>query len=323
MKATSIVLLTSLLMLSAMPVRAVMLGDSRELVLAELGSPGGYVGMQGREVLMYERGEVILEEGVVTSAELISEEEAVARRLRREAEEAERLERERVRRERLALEGEGIRLRKMADADFMNGSAVKRLAFWQQFRRTYPMVELGDEYGAALRERELELAAENAAAASQARIRALEARVAQAEAEAYYGGGPTYVSAASPVVYGGSYVRRSRRPVYVGGRVGGCGLGHKYCRPSCGTRAKVTHVDSSAGYAFQRFRKSSSRGVKVRAGLSSCDTGPRVTPFRSTAGYATQRALPIASRPWRASGGSVVHRPISRGGLSASACISF
>jgi hypothetical protein len=324
MKAFATLLILVLLLGLALSAPAIGIGDSRAVVLAALGEPPGYVGTPSREILMYERGEVVLEGGTVISAALISEEEARARRLQREAEEAARLERERIRRAQLAEEGTEIRLRKLADTEFMNASATQRVAFWRQFKKVYPMVELGDEYAAALRERELELAAENAAYASQTRIRDLERRVAQAEADAargYYRDDPVYVGSAVPVVYGGRYVSRVRRPIYVGG---GAGCGHTHCKTVClrGKRPKVTPYDSTAGYAFQRAKPSGK--VRVRAGLSSsCGSGAGIKPLNSTVGYGFQRALPVASRPWRASSGSVIHRPVSRGGISAKACISF
>ena len=74
----------------------------------------------------------------------------------------------------------------------MNAAAAERLAFWQRFRAQYPGVAIGEEYAAALRERELELSARSVAQSSDAYVRELEARVARAEAQAnqpadYYG----------------------------------------------------------------------------------------------------------------------------------------
>lgn len=343
MKTISILLVALLLLLSVpRTVSAAMVGDTKDAVLAELGQPDGYLGTATREVFTYERGHVELADGIVISAELISEEEAVRRRLKREAEEAARLERERERRERLRTEGTDIRLRRLADSDFMTASAAQRLAFWQQFRKHYPMVQLGDEYGAALRERELELAAENAAIAAERRIRNLEMRVAQAEADAAYASyyeQPTRVS--SPVYYGSTAYRGSGGVVYAGSS--GCTQSRRgRCRSSCRCKPKVTPLPSSAGYAFQRSRsKVATRsagyafqrprntvGVNVWTGKPVYEKSvctPRVQQPRAMHSRRVGSPTPdfVASRPWITSGSTTVVRPASRGGLSVNARFSF
>ena len=320
MKTTVAGLAAILILCMVSTAHAVMIGDTRETVLSELGTPDSYIGTSNREMMTYERGEVVLVDGAVASLALMSEEEALRRRLLREQEAAERAERERARRERLAAEGTEIRLRKLADTDFMMSSAAVRLAFWKQFRSQYPMVEVGEEYGAALRERQLELAAENAGVAAERRLRELEMRVAQAEADAAYAGGTTFVSAGHPVYIGGTSCRRARRP----STAWPCSHGKRVCNASCGSRSGITRFSSSAGYGFQRPLKQG--GVRVQVGLNSCNTGARIKPLRGPVDYAYPQAFSPVSPSWFGAGGGGVHKvhqPVSRSALTARASIRF
>ena len=305
---------------------AVQPGDPRAAVEDELGRPEAYIGTEGREVFFYPRGEVVVVDGRVHAVELISEEEAFRREMARQAEAAEREAREREHRERLEAEGMEIRLRKLADPGFMKASAAERVAFWQQFKRTYPMVPLGEEYDAALRERELELAAQNAALEAESRIRAMEMRLARAEAEAAAAARTTYVSAA-PAVYVAGYAPRVRRPIYVAP----CGGSHRgRCGSICGNGPKVTPYVTSAGYGFQRFRGEASTcdrrssGVSISVGYSDHSTRTRVSAHRGVPeAYASQRPIPIVSRPWGGTSCTTVNRPVSRADLTAAARFRF
>jgi hypothetical protein len=143
---------------------AVSIGDSIRDVTQELGPPDGRMRMAGRTVLMYERGEVVMEGDRVVEVELMSIEDAALRRTQLEEAERERAELRRIEREANRVEGLEIRARKLADETFMNAPAGERVAYWRAFQGTYPDVSLGEEYSQALREYDLELQAKNAAA---------------------------------------------------------------------------------------------------------------------------------------------------------------
>lgn len=171
-------LVASILIATVGNVDAVTVGDSRAAVTQELGEPEGRMKFGAMEVLTYERGEVELEDGVVIREGIISAEEAETRRIRREAEEAER-------RERLIAEGTALKEQRLADPGFHTSTATHRVAFWESFRKKYPDVPVDKvSYDAARKEFELEQAAEKAKVQEARRIADMERKLQEAEARA-------------------------------------------------------------------------------------------------------------------------------------------
>ena len=159
----------------------VNVGDSFERVRTVLGRPESFIGIGDRQVLYYPRGKVELVEDVVFDVELVSEEEATARRIRME-EEQFRLA-QRLLEQQLAREAEGRRMRdqKLTDSTFLAAPASRRVAFWQDFAKRYPEVALPPDYDQALREYRLEQEMARTQQREDARMRTLEARVEEAE----------------------------------------------------------------------------------------------------------------------------------------------
>jgi hypothetical protein len=135
---------TSLVLgLSALPavvaVRAaeVRPGNTLGEVRASLGIPRGEANLGDRQLLYYDRGEVELRAGSVTRVALLSDREFAAREARRAAES------ERVRARN--AEGEALKARRLADADFRSAPPEYQLAYWENFIRRYPGVSCADQ----------------------------------------------------------------------------------------------------------------------------------------------------------------------------------
>lgn len=166
-------------------------GDDREAVLKTLGEPTGTIGSDNFQILHFARGEVHLRDGIVERTELVSEEEAEAKRIEREERrEARRLARERERQERIE-QGETLRDQKLTDESFAERPPRERLAFWRTFRRHYPEVDVSFQLEVARaaveeveRIRREEERREERLLAMERRVREAEARAAEAEASA-------------------------------------------------------------------------------------------------------------------------------------------
>lgn len=111
-------------------------GASREEVSATLGAPRGQLHLDGRQVLYYERGDVELQNGVVTRVNLRSPEDHAIWSVR---EERLRGERE-ARRDQMLAEGTALRDRKLADPILLAAPVAYQVAFWEDFARRYPEV---------------------------------------------------------------------------------------------------------------------------------------------------------------------------------------
>ncbi len=162
-------------------------GDDRHSVIETLGDPNGRIGSDRFEILHFPRGEVVLRDGVVERADLISPEELTARM---EREEARRIARKREHEERIAR-GEALRDEKLADESFQQRSPRERLAYWQAFGRHYPEVDISFELDVlrqkveeAERIRREEERREERLLAMEQRIRQAERRAEKAEEEA-------------------------------------------------------------------------------------------------------------------------------------------
>jgi hypothetical protein len=107
-------------------------GDSLSDVQSTLGTPRGQAQIDDKLVLYYDRGQVQLVDGKVTSLNLISTEEFAAQQAQHVA------------------EGQALKAQKLADPDFLSASPGAQLTFWQDFRMRYSEVSCDDEYNSAL-----------------------------------------------------------------------------------------------------------------------------------------------------------------------------
>jgi hypothetical protein len=155
-------------------------GDTREQVLEHLGEPQGLVKMDGAEWMLYPRGKVWLQEGVVTKAELLSpaafaEKQVregrtrIAEQIRLEAQRVERIEK-----------GTELRARLLESPGMYVKSPQERLSVWKRFRLDYPEVDVSEHYLAALSAARVEQDRDE----QDRRIRDLEARVREADLRA-------------------------------------------------------------------------------------------------------------------------------------------
>jgi len=138
----------------------VEVGDSIQDVKLALGEPKGEIVTSEWRAYLYERGTVEFKEGQVVAVDLITKEELAKRR----AEALARAERERRAAEerRLQRKREGrAELRRIRNDDaFAERSGAEQVAYWEEFRRKYPDVDIGDLYQQALEKYAEELQAE-------------------------------------------------------------------------------------------------------------------------------------------------------------------
>ncbi len=117
---------------------AVEVGDSRDRVLAELGSPSGHIRGGGIEILYYPMGVVQLREGRVTIVEWRSEEDTRARQ-RAEWEARQRIEA--ARRSRRAR-GDAALRELVESAGYRMMSPAEQIERLAEFSRMYPEVSI-------------------------------------------------------------------------------------------------------------------------------------------------------------------------------------
>lgn len=203
MKRPALLLALALAAGSQMTAAELRPGASLAEVQATLGRPRGQAQAGARQVLFYERGEVELQNGVLTRMALRTAEEHAILTAR---EDRLRDERE-SRRARLLEEGSALRDAKLADADFKASPVAYQVAFWEDFARRYPEVSCAEPLAIA-RERVREKATEEQRRrdVEAARIADLEERVAAAERRAAYSGR----------YYATGYGRRYYHPVGLG-----------------------------------------------------------------------------------------------------------
>jgi hypothetical protein len=158
----------------------VKLGDTFASVKAALGEPRGFIKDSTYQLLQYDRGRVELHDGLVSSVNIVSEEEAERMRIKRERFAEERRLAAALRREQLRIEGLQALEQVRSDPEYDALSAEKQVAFWKSFKKRYPDVPLGEEYASALERHKLELEHQE----MEQRIAALESRVREAESRA-------------------------------------------------------------------------------------------------------------------------------------------
>lgn len=162
----------------------VPLGATLEQVRATLGQARGQAEAVDRLLLYYERGEVELQDGIVTRVALMPRAEFEAGAAQRAAEAQRLRDAQDIRRAELKAEGEALRMRQLADPAFRGAPAERQVAFWEDFARRYPDVPASEEL--LLARLRLSEARDNQRreAESAERLARLEARVAEAETRA-------------------------------------------------------------------------------------------------------------------------------------------
>lgn len=155
-------------------------GATRAAVIAELGEPAGKLAIGEREELRYPRGAVTLENGLVSSATLLTQ-------VAWEKRERERLAAEKMRAETAAREAVALAERKakanaalallIADARWKDLTGEGRMETIARFEKVFPDADTASVAKEAIRKRDLELA-------EKRRISDLEDRVAKAESRA-------------------------------------------------------------------------------------------------------------------------------------------
>ncbi|MDA3873425.1 MAG: cell envelope integrity protein TolA [Kiritimatiellae bacterium] len=144
-------------------------GVSRGTVIHHLGEPKARIETKGSARYYYDRGEIRLEDDVVTYVSLMSEQAAEEKRV--EAAKQRKLNTE---------QGLEVRDKILNDAEFAELPPSDRETFWKEFQERYPDVNVEAEYQKA------RLAARREAEKSreEERLANLEARVQAAEEQA-------------------------------------------------------------------------------------------------------------------------------------------
>ncbi len=155
-------------------------GDDYAAVVAELGQPNGLAGSDQFLVLSFNRGEVIMRHGKVSSFNLISEQELANRQERQQAREASMA----MERERRLAEGRALLSDRENDPAFIALPASARLAFWDAFRQKYPEIDVDLQYQVVRNEVRHERRQYHAQVERERQLRQLEARVRHAELRA-------------------------------------------------------------------------------------------------------------------------------------------
>lgn len=158
----------------------ITIGDSEERVCEVLGQPRGWMKSLAITVLLYERGRVELIDDKVTRIELVSKEEADARRIAREAEAQQLAARQIAERAQRIEEGTALKARMLEDVRLQDASAGTQVGAWESFQRRFPEVSVATELAEA---RSLKQA-EDERYQLEARLAAMERLAASAERRA-------------------------------------------------------------------------------------------------------------------------------------------
>jgi len=124
-------------------------GDSKDSVIESLGEPLGALNAGGLEVLQYKLGTVELQDGIVASSDLITEEVFDLRQAANEKRMAEEKRRAEEAREQRIADGTAELKRIEEDESFASKPASERLKYWQSFRGKYPEVNVSSQLSAA------------------------------------------------------------------------------------------------------------------------------------------------------------------------------
>lgn len=155
-------------------------GDSREQVLAKLGTPTGHISVGDLERLFFERGEVTLTRGSVTSVKLLTRrqwEQSERERLASAKEKAREAGRTQTARAESRRRGAEALTLLLDDARWKEADPQGRLEILARFAKSFPEADIAAVKAETERRRDLELA-------EKRRLKELELRVATAEANA-------------------------------------------------------------------------------------------------------------------------------------------
>ena len=155
-------------------------GDARGQVVASLGEAGGHLRIGRREIMLYDRGRIELEDGIVTDVDLVSADEAARRTAQRSRQRKEMLARHDARRAARRAEGERILEGKLSVEAFLALSARDRVDYWSSFIKRYPDVDASVPYKSALADYQEERLQRN----RQRKLAELEERTEVAERRA-------------------------------------------------------------------------------------------------------------------------------------------
>jgi len=156
---------------------AVGVGASRADVIAELGDPVGAITLADEELLYFDRGSVRLRGGRVTSAQLVTADEARRRREAEAAASARAAASAAASAARRKAEGEAVLRVWLEDPAFRSAPLPEQAARWEAFARRYPEVPIAGYLSEVTRRMEDQRVREE----QERRIAMLEFRAAQAE----------------------------------------------------------------------------------------------------------------------------------------------
>ena len=127
-------------------------GDSFEQVIQKLGPPKGQVKGGQRTTYYYDRGTVDFMTGRVTRAFLVTAEEAKEKMAAREKEEADMRQRAEAERIRVAAAGKAQLEKMLSDKTFTNSPPGVQLAYWEDFQKQYPGIDVSTPVSKARKE---------------------------------------------------------------------------------------------------------------------------------------------------------------------------
>ena len=160
----------------------VRLGDTIAEARQTLGIPRGELHLGGRDLFYYDRGEVESRSGVVTRVSLRSAEDQAALEARRAADALRVREENEIRRARLTLEGNELKVRKLADPAFAAAPLGYQMAFWEDFSRRYSEVPVSEQLALSRTRLAEQTALSREKDEKEKRLADLETRIAEAEA---------------------------------------------------------------------------------------------------------------------------------------------
>jgi hypothetical protein len=121
----------------------VVKGETFEQVVQKLGVPKGQVKGGRRTTYYYDRGTVDFLTGRVERVFLITAQEAKEKIAAREKAEETRRQQAEAERVRIMTAGKAQREKMLGDKVFMASSPVAQLAYWEDFKKQYPGVDVG------------------------------------------------------------------------------------------------------------------------------------------------------------------------------------
>ena len=155
-------------------------GDSMQTVIDILGRPQGVIEMGEKQVLFFDRGEIVLRGGTVVKVDILTAEAHQQDRVEKERARQESERMAEIRRQQRIERGEIQKRKKLSDPLFLSAAAGDRLRYWSKFQRNYPEVDISAEFNEAQSKYKAELERIE----QGRRIAELEERVRRAEERA-------------------------------------------------------------------------------------------------------------------------------------------